>query len=733
MQKTFIVMLGFIGFLMSSAAWAEEKAAVLEEIVVTGEKLVTPTKQPNETVYTGSEVSQKGMEVQGVKANVSIYEAIDILPGISVESPDPYGLSAESRNVRIRGVRSSLGAMTVEGVPNWGGNPIGPREYIYDTENLQGIDVYKGAVPADFSTGVGSRGGAIELKPRWPDDKFGFDFDQAAGSYGYVRSYFRLDSGKLPGVDTGLSFSYSITDANKWKGPGDLGPRNNFNVMLKQPVGEKDQVKVWFNYNDVSQNLYMPLTYSQTQNLSANYNSDYNSSLTGIKSKDINYFDYNRGSYLNKDILSIIPVTLNDALKLSFKPYYSMENSEILGGSTSSGGLITKRTRDIDRYGIISQIESKFSFVNAALGYWVESNDMKIITQNFDPVSYTNKGYGMYTVNDGNGIVHSPYFKLAGNISDFDWQGGLKYFYYKDPASQGYTSSAPNYNLVLAPDLYREAKEYSELLPTAGIGYNLSDFMQLYTSYARNQVRPYSYVPIITLYNQNRSAFQKAGVTLNDLFNGYDMEISDNIELGTRFHKEWFDMTPAVFYSKNDHLLTTVYDPRVNLSYQQNIGKATGCGFELETNVYLNKDITFFINPTYTVLTYDDNLTYQGKTLDTKGKQVVDVPPWLIKTGLIYKYDDFEIVPMIRYLTDRYGDAENKEKIGDYLVTDLNLSYTKRKLSFTEALKISLQFHNLLNREYVSVINASDDNRAGSTSYYVGAPFTTVLSLSMEF
>lgn len=88
---------------------------------------------------------------------------------------------------------------------------------------------------------------------------------------------------------------------------------------------------------------------------------------------------------------------------------------------------------------------------------------------------------------------------------------------------------------------------------------------------------------------------------------------------------------------------------------------------------------------------------------------------------------------MIRYLTDRYGDAEHKEKIGDYLVTDLNLSYTNRNLSFTDALKISLQFHNLLNREYVSVINSSDDTRAGSTSYYVGAPFTTVLSISMEF
>jgi iron complex outermembrane receptor protein len=207
MHKKFIVVMALIGFLMSMAAWAEEKTAVMEEIVVTGEKLVTPTKQPNETVYTGSEVTKKGMEIQGNKANVSIYEAIDILPGISVESPDPYGLSAESRNVRIRGVRGSMGAMTVEGVPNWGGNPIGPREYLYDTENLQSIAVYKGAVPADFSTGVGSRGGAIELKPRWPEDKFGFDFDEAFGSYGYNRSFFRLDSGNLV---TDLNLSYTL-------------------------------------------------------------------------------------------------------------------------------------------------------------------------------------------------------------------------------------------------------------------------------------------------------------------------------------------------------------------------------------------------------------------------------------------------------------------------------------------------------------------------------------------
>lgn len=116
----------------------------LPEVVVVGEKLVGPTKQTGETVYTGTEVTRKGMELQGARANISVHEAIGILPGVNVESPDSRGLAAEQRNTRFRGVRGSLGAMTILGIPNYGGNPIGPRDYIYDMENMDSAAVYLG-------------------------------------------------------------------------------------------------------------------------------------------------------------------------------------------------------------------------------------------------------------------------------------------------------------------------------------------------------------------------------------------------------------------------------------------------------------------------------------------------------------------------------------------------------------------------------------------------------------
>lgn len=720
------------------SAGAEEKVVRLDNVVVTGKKLVRPTKETGETVYTGSEITREGLAAQGARATVSVYEAIDNLPGVNAESVDPYGLGAEQKNIRVRGVRGYFSAMTVAGVPNWGGNPMGPREYIYDTENIESIAVYKGAVPADLGTGVGARGGALELRPRWPGDETAADIRQSIGGNGYTRTFLRLDAGALPAVNTRLAVSGSYTDAEKWKGPGDLGPRHNASFMLRQPYRGDDEIQLWFNYNDVKQDLYRPLAYAQVQRLGDNYKTDYNETLTGVKAQDIYYYQYNRGDYVNRDAIGVIPVTLSGGWKLNFKPYYSSEGTEILGGSTSQGGTVQRRSRDIRRYGLISQVDSDWQWGTAAFGYGYEANDMKIVTQVFDAGTLAFKGYGMYTENDGDGILHSPYLKLAGSAGRLDWQAGMKYFYYKDPASQGYTSPAPAYALVKAPDLYREEKVYQQWLPTIGLNYSLTERFSLYTSYGRNMIRPYSYMPLITLYNQQRAAFQAAGVTLNDLFEGYDSEITDSVELGARWRSDLMEIMPTVFYAKHQNLLTNVYDPRVvvggkGVNYNQNVGKATGYGLELETNFFLGDHVTFFFNPTVTSLTYDENVVYGGTLMDIQGKQVVDTPRWMIKSGLILSYGDFRVIPMLRYLDERYGDSENTEKVDAYTVADLKIDYTPtRRPAFLDTLKVSLELSNFFSTEYVSLLTAGDYTlTGGGNNYYVGAPFTALLTVSL--
>jgi iron complex outermembrane receptor protein len=731
-----LLFLAAMLFFAASGVWAQGQEVQLEEMTVVGEKLVTPTRQINEQVYTGTEITRSGLDLPGAKAQSSVYEAMNSLPGVQVESVDASGLAVEQTNTRVRGVRGFLGSMTVEGVPNWGGNPMGPRDYLYDMDNFESIAVYKGAIPAGLGTGVGARGGAVELRPRWPEQEPGMDVNLAVGSNAYSRAHSRIDTGTIGPLGTALSLSASWSEGEKWKGPGDLGPRFNTNFMIEQPYHGEDAVRVWFNFNEVEQDLYRGLGFAEVEDLHGNYRKDFNEALTGVKNQDIYHYRNNRSEHSNMDILAVVPFTFNEAFKVTLKPYYSREDAEVYQGVVSQGGVVQKRIRDIDRLGLLSQLDIDVDAVRLSVGHLFESVDMKINTDIYHPTSGAFLNHGIRTENDGNGYVNSPFATLAGTIGAFDWQAGLKYFRYDEPASTGYVSVGGV--STIAPDLARDSRVYDIWLPSLGVSYAVSDMVQPYASYGRSHIRPYSYVPLINLYNANRAQFQAAGVTLQEMFDGYDIETSDNFELGLRITHEHFDITPAVFYSRHDNLLTTVSDPRVIVAgkpanYQQNVGKATGYGVEVEGNVYLTENLTVFLNPTYTRLTYDEDLTFSGATLKTGGKQIVDVPKWTVKTGVVWKFGDFEFVPSVRYMGERYGDAEHREKVDAYMVADLGVNYVNRDVSFAEALKLSLNFYNLFDSEYVSRINASDDARGGVATYYVGAPFTAVLSVGVEF
>ena len=79
----------------------------------------------------------------------------------------------------------------------------------------------------------------------------------------------------------------------------------------------------------------------------------------------------------------------------------------------------------------------------------------------------------------------------------------------------------------------------------------------------------------------------------------------------------------------------------------------------------------------------------------TKGKQVVDTPEWMVKTGVIWKAGGFEISPRIRMTGKRFGDAENREKVNAFVVADLGISYTIKKALGLEQIKASLDINNI--------------------------------------
>jgi iron complex outermembrane receptor protein len=742
---------GISGLLLfSNLAYSAEVSSLdkreveLEEIVIKEKKIVLPTKQAGETVYTGVEITKRGMELSGIKGTLNVYEVLSILPGVVFESSDPSNLAAENTNVRIRGIRGYLGGLTVQGIPNYGANPIGPRSYVYDLENFESIAVYKGAIPADFGVGVGNRAGAIELRPAWAKEKTGITLSQSFGSFNFYKSYVRVDTGKLHNLGSRLSAAYSYTESDKWKGPGNLGPRNNLNLTFVQPIGEQLEVKIFANFNEINYDKYRYLDYSQVRDLEKHRRLDFNKWLTGNPTQDYLYYKYNKAKHLNRDLFAVIDGKLLENVTLTLKPYYSNEDAKIWDGTSNLQGRpgVQKRTRDIERKGFIGNLNLAINNHFAVIGYHYECADMDIYTENYSIVNGTGAlrylGFGVFATS-GKSYIHSPYIKIAGNFGNFNWQAGLKYFKFKDPSSEGFVTDNATLKLQRAPDLDREAKTYHILLPTVGLSYRLNENIEAYFSYGRNFIRPYAYLPLVSLYNRLRTQFKSAGITLNDLFKGFDIERSDNFDLGFRMHDKFFDITSTLFYSKHRKLLTTISDPRVidpstgkPVNYQQNVGRAKGYGVEVAGNFYLRDGLVFYLNPTYNHLTYDKDITYAGKTLKSEGKQVVDVPRWTVASGLILNYNNFEIMPQVRFLSKRYGNVEHTERIPSFLVCDLRVSYLRERIGFIKNFKVSVEVDNLFDKKYISVINAMDDAVSGTT-YGVGAPFTVRGSLSFKF
>ncbi len=751
-----IFLCSFLGLLIvASFAIAEEikkeekEEAKLEEIVVTGEKIITPTKEAAETVYTGVEVTKEGLKLGGEKGSHNVWEAISILPGVMFESPDPANLASTQMRVRIRGVSGSLGSMSIEGIPIYGGNPIGPRTYILDLENFESIAVYKGAVPADLGPGAGTRGGALQLRPLWASDKFGVTLNQSLGMFDYTKSFIRLDSGKLGPYGTKFSLSYSYAEEDKWRGEGKVGPRNNVNFSLVQPIGDKLVINLWGNFNEIKQHKFRSLTFAQADNLNEYRRYDYTKNLTGDPSADWQYYDFNTLEWTNYDIYALIDYKLTENFKFTLKPYFRQEEKEEWAGTGSlSGPKASKPGVQLSgwtsqKWGTLGEISADFKYIKGSLGYQYEESDwIDSLAKNFwlnPDGSLQFVGWGRYTESKGPGSRYSPYAKLSGTIGKFNWQGGLKYLKTEESDNEGYVTK---YDSEGNPYLERESKmdygarTYTAWLPTAGLSYVINENLEVYTSAGRTFQQPYAYMPLINLYYALYNKFGKMGITLEDLFKEYKPEKTDNLDIGLRFRKNFVELYPTIFFSRHKNLNTTITpgwmdpdDPSKPLLYQGKpasystfVGKANGYGFELGSNFTISDNLNFFFNPTYSKLTYDGDIVSGGTKYNTDGKQVADVPEWSLATGVIAKYKGIEAVPTLRYVGKRYGDIAHNEKIPSYTVVDLKLGYNIEKFHFFKDLRLSLEAYNLFDKKYIV-----------SPSYYPGAPFTLVGSLSCRF
>lgn len=723
-----------------------EKMVVKENVNEDNNLFVVKTLQP----YSESTITKEGINTLAGPAQNSLTKTLDLLPSVSVESLDPYGLSKQGRFIRIRGQGAMSISYELDGIPLDAAGGSTSQENSFDMENISGVTLYRGAAPVDQGMSWGNIGGSVNMSILDPQDNPAVIFTEGLGTDSFNRTFIRVDTGEIiPHLKSFISFSH--TEADKWKGAGDTERKHVATGITFSPSAKLD-ASLYFDYNKRNSHNYMSLTYAQIQDLKTNYTYDYNTALTGIQAQDVNYYDLNK---LNDDYLRIhskININFSDKQSITIKPYFA-RSKYLSYESMRFNGVpsVYEWKQDRTQYGSIIDYTTTVLGTDLSLGYWIEF---------FKWPGYTAKMYNLTSSGDltfsgwyqallkydGYFRYDTPYLALNKSIGRFNAHAGLKYFRFTMPETIAYTSTGvPD---VSTDDVFGYAaideeasigeKTTDAWLPSAGISYEVNDQITSYFNYGRSYLLAFlGGGGFINSYWANRALYNSLGINADMLADEAKLPTADNFDLGTRFNIGSWYITPTLFYSRQQNKNVTYLNPDTGVQSKQTVGKAKTYGAELELAGAVTDSLTLFTSGSYNRSEFTENINTRGDTTDIKGNMFPDTPKYMGKLGVNYRPNflpDLQIAPVMRYIGSRYADATNLYKVSGYFTADLNINYTIKNIPtlFKEVI-LGVSVGNILDKEYIAAIRAADEARQTAASYYTGAPRSFAGSVSVKF
>ncbi|QGM46214.1 TonB-dependent receptor [Methylocystis heyeri] len=701
-----------------------------------GGPLIDPAQSPEPNPV--SSVTPEGIRILGGPAQASSYKPLDLMPSVIEDSADPYGLSF-TRSITVRGVSDFFLSRTIDGLPIAG--IVGGADLI-DLSNLSRIDLYRGSLQANQGLGFASAAGQLDQIMLPPKAEYGGWISQGAGSDGFWRTAARVDSGLLP---TGTAFfvSGSWTEANKWKGDGDAS-RKNVMFGLSQKLGDNIDVKVYGVHNDQKAYSYLPLTYAQTTMLSAYAWADYNTQFTGKPKVDNNSYLFNKTRYADNAIWTEITYKMEGDQSFVLKPYYWRNEGSQL--TTSGTGV---KLWPINNYtlGGVAEYRKRFSWGgDLLLGYWGEDAKPEpppLGQQQFNVTSVGTLSYANWSVlaKSTDHEFYSPFMQYTQSYNATTVSGGVRLLVEGAPALQYYTTTGlpqVSYTDVFAyaprpdPNAAVAARTFTDWLPNLGFRQQLSNEWSLNASYSRKTGRP-DWGPQASSFTGAEAAFLKRGINMQTLMSKIRPELVDEIDFGVRYQSGDLTIIPTFFGFTTHKKEVLVYDPNVGQSYYQSNAATNGYGFEIEAIYKASDHVT--LNGTFTDAseTYKSNIATGTNTLMyIAGKQVPYTPTIQAKGAVTWHDYGFEITPSIRYVSTRYGLADDTQAVSPYAVVDLNASYDLGARLGLKAMRLNAGILNLTDRRYIGAISVNEDN-LNSTSYYVAPPRTIFAGITANF
>lgn len=719
MNKTVI-----ISFMCTSILLGAE----LSPITIESEYESNPTEQSLNPLKERFDISAKGIELFGNVAQTSAYKVLDLEPGFIVESLDAYGLS--KTDARSRGVDSNFMSVNLEGVPSYSIRPIGPRDDIYDLENMQKIEHYNGALNPDAGGGVGNKAGLIDMKIRYSSDIPSGLISTTLGEENFYKVFTRVDSGL---INEYFKVFASLSQANgkKWKGKGNLGKKNTFTLGINY-LKEDFPLTLLYSHSEQKRHDFKGLSYAQIQDLDTNYNLDYDT--VNLNTQD--YYKYHQQDLTYDDIqLSTKKEYLG--VEYSLKLY----GSKYLEKSEEGNG---RGTVDGKRAGLILSNKKDFNSFSGEIGLWGELAWLdKYVEKVTTTPLRTHQGWKWLNKNDGTPTeLFSPYITAYKEFDKLKIETGLRYMYYKESANDTYfgNNSYSNYDSAIdngtkVPGGHVDPLKYSMFLPTIGLRYEMTEDTEIFGKWGRGYQRPYRY-SFAAQYAANKNGIRTKlladGKDLNYIFQSWEMETSDLFDIGIRHYFDFGEISLNSFYNLHHDLLSTAYNNSLAIDYLQNVGEAVVYGLQIQSSIKATNNLWFAINPALTFSKVTKDIIYNNASYSIEGNEVAETPRFSLKVAATYSLKNHLITLQGRYIGSRYADIENTEKMDGYTTWDASYGYSFKNVGFAKSLHLTFSVNNIFDEKYVSSIGTADllDD---STTYFAGAPRSVALNIKGTF
>ncbi len=485
------------GAVLAQAA-ASSGDLVLDEVTVTGR---------GET-RTSANISAESIATEIV--GISPLAVLKELPGVNVQTSDPFGLYELNNRLRIRGFDISQIGLALDGMPFMGNKDEGSViTRLVLSENLESVQVSPGAGDVT-QPAMSALGGAIRYVSADPRKEAGGSVSGTVGRYDMSRVFMRVDTGDIAGTGIYGYVSGARGQVGQWENPRYPNRADRFESKFLKEVGEHTigYVFRWAYGSD-----------HDTQNVTDEFDPNYldsgqlNSMVTGDPSKDGVWIGYWRNDY-NTRVHSLIGrFKLADDVSLEVTPFFHNNFTRIFWGLppstgrsaynnaiaavpgrtdvTPPNGLPVQRDgrRTVDRLGLTTHLKWEAGVNTVEVGGWVESHDYS----NYQPLNNTDPQTGemiRWPV-----IAFENDYKVETDIVSFYLKDTLKLFDDRLSIAAGSKSlntrrnlagiaNNRDFNLQQRRDETSRGKDMFQ--PQAGVTFDVTGGVQLFANYAEN-------------------------------------------------------------------------------------------------------------------------------------------------------------------------------------------------------------------------------------------------------